>query len=809
MLGDILIYLSLGFSILTIVSYSLFGKKSSLWTIISSSMYFAMSAAIVATSVYLLSNILSHNFSFTYIWQYSSRELQDGYLIASFYSGQQGSFLLWALLLSLIGLLIVPYSRKHGYERVVMPLFTLIILFILLMLVFKSPFEYVWQTYADQDLNVGFMPQNGRGLNPILQNYWITIHPPILFTGYSALAVPFVFALAGVILGDYKRWIIRALPWSLFATAVLGFGIMLGGFWAYETLGWGGFWGWDPVENSSLVPWLISVVFIHTMLIQRKTGGMVKTNIVLATLSFVFVLYATFLTRSGVLGDSSVHSFVEPGRTIYVLLVLFMGIFVLGAASVLIWKWKSISRNTPKRELKPKSKEFSILLGSIFLLALTLIILLGTSWPAIADLFGQEKASVDISFYNQWGIVFFILILILNAISLYQQWAGKSFKQIIHKIVVSFGFAVVATAIMTYSGVQEFKYMLLSLTAFFALFANLDFIITKIAKSPKSLGAYVSHFGVAILILGAIVSGAYSVSQTVMLEKGETKEVLGYNMTFTGRNQIETHLFDREKYEFHIKIEKNGSESVVSPILYWSDYNNREAVFLEPGIDEKLFKDIYVSPVSIESESQMESFQIAVGETLNFPGDENINVTLIGFDRSKVVADANATEVMIGSIVEFILPDESKQTDTLYAWLRLENALTNPIPIDIEGLPWAMGLNNMMMNEERTDIAYAELIYKPSNEEWPEYKEFFTFEASIKPLINLVWVGTILLVGGFFMSMPKYRNTLKMIRQVEENERKNLYSKSKESKIEPSNEIESPVNDNRENSDKSYNTDSI
>ena len=176
----------------------------------------------------------------------------------------------------------------------------------------------------------------------------------MLFIGYAAMTVPFVFALAGLIKKEFHEWINIALPWTLAASALLGLGIMLGAFWAYETLGWGGFWGWDPVENSSLIPWLTSVALIHTMLVQRKTKGLIRTNFALAIISFVLVLYATFLTRSGILGDISVHSFGEPGKLVYTLLMGFQITFTLIAVLVFIIRFKDISKASSNSSFKTK-----------------------------------------------------------------------------------------------------------------------------------------------------------------------------------------------------------------------------------------------------------------------------------------------------------------------------------------------------------------------------------------------------------------------------------------------------------------------
>lgn len=391
MFGKILLYLVVLFGLISTIIYFLSDKNPKIKKI-AHLFYYLMTASLVGASIYLLANILQHNFQFTYIWEYSSTELHDFFLIASFYSGQQGSFLLWALILSIIGLFLIQSLKNHNLESYSMAFYTLVVFYVAFIMLFKNPFEFVWETFKNENLEVGFTPTNGRGLNPILQNYWINIHPPILFIGYSLMTVPFVMALAALIKRDYKNWINKVMPWTLLGAGILGLGIMLGGFWAYETLGWGGFWAWDPVENSSLIPWMFIVAFIHTALVQRRTGGLVKTNFLLGVLSFIFVLYATFLTRSGVLGDTSVHSFVTPGAVVYNLLLFFMIIFTLLAVIFILIRINDINKFLEKSNFKPISKEYSLTLGSILLIALAIIVIMGTSWPAVAELFGQPKS---------------------------------------------------------------------------------------------------------------------------------------------------------------------------------------------------------------------------------------------------------------------------------------------------------------------------------------------------------------------------------------------------------------------------------
>lgn len=276
-------------------------------------------ATVILASAALLILIVKHQFQFHYVWAYSSRELPLGLLMSTFYAGQEGSFMLWTLMVVIVGVVLLGYTQKHGNEREVMGVYMTILSFLLLLIVVKNPFEMI---------EGGVVPPDGRGLNPLLQNFWMQIHPPILFLGFASMAPPFAMAIAGLMQRKYQDWITSSLPWVVGGAMLLGLGIALGGFWAYETLGWGGWWGWDPVENSSLIPWLVSVALVHTMLTQKRTKGLILTNFVLAILAFVTVLYSTFLTRSGVLGDASVHSFVDPGRFAFTLLVLFMFVFI-------------------------------------------------------------------------------------------------------------------------------------------------------------------------------------------------------------------------------------------------------------------------------------------------------------------------------------------------------------------------------------------------------------------------------------------------------------------------------------------------
>lgn len=754
MLGKILIYATVIFSILSTILYFLSDKKIELRKY-AAWLYYATTLAVVAASVYLLANIMANNFQFTYIWEYSSKELHDFFLIASFYSGQQGSFLLWLLIMVITGLFMMQSAKKHSLEAYAMGFYAFVLFFIALILVFKSPFDYVWETFAAEKLEVGFTPTNGRGLNPILQNYWINIHPPILFIGYALMTVPFVYALAALIQREYKKWIDYVIPWALVGGGILGLGIMLGGFWAYETLGWGGFWAWDPVENASLIPWIFIVAFIHTALVQKRTNGLVKTNFLVAILSFIFVLYATFLTRSGILGDTSVHSFVTPGALVYTLLVIFMVTFTGLGIFYIIYRLNDINKYLEKSSFKPISREYSLALGSILLMALGIVVIIGTSWPAMAELFGQPKAAIDISNYNKFGSVFAFVFLIINGISLYQRWASSSMSDVTTKLIIHFVASVIITVIFFFLGMKNFSFLLLSFSAIFSLLTNFEFLFKNALKNPRVIGSYISHLGIALLIIGAIISGGYSESQSIKLKHKESKELFGYNFTFEGKKRIEQQFGDREKYHFSVNIEKDGKSHVVKPIVYWSNFNDWQSPFLEPGIYAKLQRDVYVAPIAVETDFNMDRLVLMKNEVGVIPNNEKITFMIesLSMDESAALNDGR---VIFKTVVKTELDgvpawdtistriDPNSWEGNFEDWETLDNC-----GLDVNMIRILRDMNNVSNSK-------LEFFFKKSGEKMPTPIDVFTFDVTLKPLINLVWVGTLATFFGFLIALTRY-----------------------------------------------------
>jgi len=761
MIGKILVIVTTVFSLISMLFYLLSYlnrlkniTQSTKYSNFGNYSYTGVVVGVLSICLFLLSNIVAHNFQYTYIWEYSSRELPVNLLIATFYAGQQGSILLWGLMITLIGYFILPYLKKHNYEAPVMMIYTSILAFILIMLIFKSPFDYVWETYGAEGVKEGFIPKNGRGLNPILQNYWISIHPPILFLGYSLMTIPYVFALAGLLLKDYRKWITLSLPWALFGSGVLGLGLMLGGFWAYETLGWGGFWAWDPVENSSLMPWLIAVSLVHTMLVNKKTGGLIKLNYILASLTFIFVLYASFLTRSGILGDTSVHSFVSPGPVIYKLLLVFLITYFVASLGVLIYRIKNIPFNSSDVEIT--SKEFMMTIGSILILGIFFVVFMGTSWPIITEIIGITKSSVDPSWYNKINLPLAVILMILNSFSLYLLWKRTDYTLFLKRFLLIAISSLIITVVLFSLGVNKIEFLLLVFASFLGLFANLDFLFKSFKFGIKTSGAFLSHSGLALFLLGALASGGYSVNETVRLNENETKSVLGYKITHKGKFQIDKYWTDREKFKYKILIEKDNMSKMVYPVVYFSDFNERKSPFFEPGIATTLDKDIYVSPYSLENIFPEPPIILQKTQSQRIALDTNFSIKLLKFDMSNAMSGGDGKTIKLASVVR--LSDNKKYVseDTLYNIMDPTSGMSVPIWKDLPNSNLEIGFIRLVPNKEELSLSQAIFVAKPKGQQLSRPIETFVFDVSTKPFILVVWIGTIIIVLGFFLSILKY-----------------------------------------------------
>ncbi len=761
MINQLIIDIAFATAVITsILNFIVFFKNDSPVEILKNlarTSYFILTSLIIVASATLLVNILGHNFQITYVWSYSSNELPLHLLISSFFAGQEGSLLLWILFFLIFGLFLLKYTSDRGYEHVFMAVFNLIVASLLLMLIAKSPFEMIWETFQQDSVKEGFMPQNGRGLNPILENFWMIIHPPILFVGYTAMAIPYIFAVSAMLKRDYDKWIDAALPWTLFANSILGLGLILGGVWAYETLGWGGFWGWDPVENSSLIPWIAGVALSHTMLVQKRTGALKKTNLLLAVMTFSLVLYAVFLTRSGVLSDASVHSFGEAGGIYYdILLRLVLFYFVFGLVLIII---RAGEIKTDKNVFSHLNKETMLASGTAVMSASALIIFIGTSYPVFAKLFNIPPATADIAFYDKWNLPLAVLIALLSGLALYFKWKQEILKRRFSSpkfylpVIISFVLAV----LLYFLGLDRFDLLALAFAGIYALTANLVHLKSALENKFSHSGAYISHAGFACLMFGVIGSGAYSESKIVNLREGDTKSALGYELTYKEKVRIQKELKDREKYAYKIDVQKNGLNTTLSPVFYLSDYNRRESYFLEPDIKILLDRDIYLSPVNVQIEMQTDKLILGKDQRASVPFDTALKIEFLKFDMSKAMQSMNQSEVQLGAVVKFHR-DTSVITDTLFTEFDISTMESEPVWKKINKKGSKAAFAQLIRNPGDMSKSEAMFIFSETGSTDIPEKEVLTVELSVKPWINLVWLGSFLIAAGFFIAVFRYKN---------------------------------------------------
>jgi len=469
------------------------------------------------------------------VWQYSSKDLPLKYIISCFWAGQEGSFLVWAFWQALIGVIVLRIARK--WESPVMMVFSLSQVFVTSMLlgvslfgikIGGSPFELLRHTLPSVDGTIFAQPDylrmipDGNGLNPLLENIWMTIHPPILFLGYALTLVPFSYAIASFLKKDYHNWISRVMPWTLFALLTLGAGILLGGAWAYVSLTFGGFWAWDPVENSSLVPWMTLVAALHFMIIARRQNYAMLASYVMITLTYVLVLYASFLTRSGVLADTSAHSFGDNGMTVQLLvyLLVFLGMMVV----IIVRHFKRF--NIARQDML-LSREFWMFIGSVILVLSAFQITVTTSVPVFNKLFGTEVAPpVDrVGFYNRWQLPYALLIAAFIAFSQLLNYKtnepGKFFK----RLVIPGALAVLFTLPLVTAGIiVQLNFVLLVFFTLFALFSAIYGLF--FGTGHHNTGAIVTHVGFVIFVMGTVLTFSNSTiisSNTSKFDLGDTR----------------------------------------------------------------------------------------------------------------------------------------------------------------------------------------------------------------------------------------------------------------------------------------------
>ena len=688
-------------ALVSVVSYYFYSKEqlTSDWKKIANYSFTIHSISVIGIAATLFFMLFNHYYEYSYVWQHSNNEMPLEYIMSCFWEGQEGSFLLWSFWNVVLGN-ILRKTIDAKWEAPTMAIFALVQVFLASMLLgvyfgeYKlgsNPFILLRENPQFADMPFVQMENylaklDGRGLNPLLMNYWMTIHPPTLFLGFSSTLIPFVYAIAGLWKRDFTTWQKPALTWTFFSIMILGTGILMGGAWAYEALSFGGFWAWDPVENSSLVPWLVMVGAGHVMIINKNKGGSLFMTHLLAIASFLLVLYSTFLTRSGILGKNSVHAFTDLGMqgqlVIYVLtfificvvllihdklirvsyimlsvLMLFVGI-TFGHKVALLLGWMLISvvvtiysymKFFPKEEEEESlySREFWMFVGSLVFLLSALVITYFTSIPVMNKLFQgwlyeSEKAGIKVADYNMWQTPFAIIALLLVAVTQYFKYKKTDPKQFLKHISLSGILAVVfgASAVIPLYFLKDYSssnttekwnlisYALLFISALFAVFCNLDYWMRILKGKIRHAGASIAHIGFALILLGALIST--SKKQTISQNTSQ-KNVASLGENFSAKKSLVLTKGDTLPMGNYL-VTYTGKERKGIDVFFHMDYFKKDK-------DGKLVKAFDLSPM-VQDNPRMG--QASNPDTKHFIGsDIYTHITYADLsDNKEVKADA-------------------------------------------------------------------------------------------------------------------------------------------------------------------------
>ncbi|MAN01605.1 MAG: cytochrome C biogenesis protein [Owenweeksia sp.] len=736
---------------------------------------------VVACLFYLMT---SHYFEYDYVWKHSSLDLPGKYIFSAFWEGQEGSFILWMFWHVILGTLLMYTARK--WEAPAMIVFALVQAFLASMIlgvylgdlkIGSSPFVLMrntpeniglpWTQVSDYlEKFPAFM--DGSGLNPLLQNYWMTIHPPVLFLGFASTLAPFALAMAGLFTRDYGGWVKTALPWSFFSVMILGTGILMGGAWAYEALSFGGFWAWDPVENSSLVPWITMTGGAHLLLVYRNRKTGLHWSFFMVIVTFLLILYSTFLTRSGVLGDSSVHAFVDLGLSGQLLIYLLF--FVILALGIFIYHFRKIPSAPKDDELS--SKEFWMFIGSLVLLISAFQIIFSTSIPVINKVFGPEgilslsdkklaPPLEPIKHYNSFQIPFAIVIALLIGIAQwlnYKHTKGKTFfKRMLRSLVIS----LLLTLGVSYwfEFWQEPLYLILLFASLFAIITNIDYWLILGKGKMSFTGSSIAHIGFGLIIAGALISNAKQKiisrsdvflsedmpsNEHALMELSDSTRLGNYVAVFNGmRDEGGKQFYDVTYYSRQDSNSTLKEEFRLSPFLQMSDNmgptpNPSTAHFWNRDIYTHVTYSSYLEPETDDGYRSEMEVDLSRGDTAIYQDH------FVIMDSLRIKASYTEDTRELAKL-------------RLTAKLRVVNVFgeefwAEPVYV-LEGN--TLSFEDAFLDDQKFKFRLEDIntttnkiVLKAWTQAKKDEKPFIVMKAIVFPMINLLWIGCILMAIG-------------------------------------------------------------
>ena len=742
--------------------------------------------SVFITIFYIIS---THKFEYSYAWNHSSLALNPGYLFACIWEAQEGSFLLWTIWHCVLGLILMFRAGKWEAPVMTVISFAQVCLATMILGLYVghsklgiSPFMLVRQLEVMQNAPIFSRPdylsipmmRDGQGLNQLLQNYWMVIHPPVLFLGFASTIVPFAFAIAGLWKKEYTGWTKLALPWTLFSAGILGLGIMMGAAWAYESLTFGGFWAWDPVENASLVPWLVMIAGLHTLVVYNATGHSLRATYLFFIMSFFLVLFSTFLTRSGILGDSSVHAFVENDMNFQ--LISLMVVFLFPALILFCLRYKAIPHIV--KEESSYSREFWMFIGALVLFLAALVISWQTSFtPIYNKLAGKSTAAPeDPEFaYNKIQVFVAVVLGILTAVGQYLRYKDTPQSIFIKKVGIPTGIALALSLLISFLGdIHYHKHGLGFLGAVhlaifasvYAIVANAVYIWTGLNGKLKNAGGSIAHLGFGLMLLGILISSAnkdllsknngillpfapeskQDPTENLTLIKGMRTDMGKYWATYQNKDSTGQHG-NITYFKIDFENKKSGDKFTLYPNFIKAT-KGQEGVSGNPDSRHYWNKDVFVSVSATSFDNandtaQFRKYNVKLKDTVFYSGGYMI-LNNVSINPAGTKHHINPNDTLIVADIAVFSADSMhyRATPAIY-WKGTDSRF-------IFDTVFAQNLSVGFTSVNKDTHAF-ELQVKESAAMVP----YVALKAYEFPHINLLWLGTVIMVTGFGISLRR------------------------------------------------------
>jgi cytochrome c-type biogenesis protein CcmF len=766
------------------------------WLLLGRGGFMLHTISIISIFTALFYIITRHLFEYHYAWEHSSYDMPSEYLLSCFWEGQQGSFMLWTFWHAVLGLIVMRTAKQLETRTMTIIAMVQVILTTMILGIYLGPDIKIGSTpfllmrHAMQNAPIFAMPnymdfvKDGNGLNVLLQNYWMVIHPPILFLGFALTLIPFAYSAAALWKGDYQSFVKPTLAWSLACGAVLGTGIMMGGAWAYESLNFGGYWAWDPVENASLVPWLVLIAGLHTLLVYRSTKRALTITFVMLLLTHLLIWYSTFLTRTGILGKTSVHAFTGDGAALTYHLVAVIGLLLLLSIGLLVWRWKAIP--TIRTEEATLSREFWMFIGAVILFLASVQIAVTTSIPVWAPLAkmisGKDFAPpTDVmSHYNNIQVWVAIILGLLSGTVLYMKYKNTDGKTLAKRLGITTLITLAMAGFIAWAQeINTWQYDLMLFSACYGIVATVHYGISIQKLKFKKLGPSVAHLGFATVLVGILISSynkhAISINTTGMpfdLKKATQQETIKENMenvimfrgipvamgeylaTYTGDSDVaskDKRIYYKVSFERRDTVTKKVTESFM---LYPDAFINpkgQQGLSANPSTKHYWNRDIftYINSATDKTKGDTSAYH---SHTLNKPGDS------VYLNNGFMIFNGFSNEIND----KRYMPKEGdlavKARLTVYNMQGLKQEI-NPIYIlrdkqyivQVDDTIESMGLYARFgaLNVHSKDSASVDIQVRQIN----PMDDFIVLKALVFPYINVLWIGIMIMVFGFFISL--------------------------------------------------------